>query len=153
MKYKFVLRSRYRIEYEIIGKIIEDTNKKFSFMKYLDVLVPFLCKKTVKIINGGALMIFSSNFVSKLYPSLLDETYINSFEDVDLYFRIFTQYKPKMKRINFQIKDIIRGSLGKDEIINYKIGLINQTYFNYKWRDYLNRLRPQDLFSELISSF
>lgn len=143
IKYKLSLRRKLRIDFEIFGKIIENKSKS-NFIKYIDIESKLLCNKTARIINGGSFMIFNTDFVSRL-PYLMDETYINTFEDVDLYFRIFTQYKPKMKRINFQIKDIISGSLGRDEVRGYKRALMNQTYFNYKWRDYFNKLKPQDL--------
>ncbi|EZQ11420.1 hypothetical protein CM19_01125 [Candidatus Acidianus copahuensis] len=97
-------------------------------------------------------MIFQASFLKEIKNNFLDETFINGVEDDDLYFRIFSLYKPKIGWINFQIKGMIRGSLEKDEVINFKRDMVNRIYFNYKWRYYLNKLRPQDLSSKLISN-
>ncbi|QGA53809.1 hypothetical protein GFS03_04020 [Sulfolobus sp. E5-1-F] len=127
LRYIFYLsniRRRFGIKYDIFGDIGR---------KGIEKKLKLICRKIYKIVNGGSFIVFSSSFVKKIGAELLDETYINGYEDVDLYFRIFYQIKPRFGEINYKIGDIIRGSLERDLAINFKNGIINLSYFNYKF--------------------
>ncbi|AKA74666.1 hypothetical protein SULI_12900 [Saccharolobus solfataricus] len=122
------IRRKLKIKYDIVGDIGR---------KNIERKMKLICNRLYKIINGGSFMIFSKNFVKKFGPELLDETYINTYDDVDLYFRIFYEINPRITIINYRIGDIIRGSLDRNPIISLKRDIIALAYFNYKFQNYL----------------
>ncbi|MHB8360880.1 MAG: hypothetical protein ACYDBI_09605 [Thermoplasmataceae archaeon] len=90
-----------------------------------------MIKPECEVRNVGSFSIYSQKFLQKSYGKLLDETYINGMEDIDLSLRILS-YKVIKRSVDYRIGSLIGKSLGKFTSIRTVKQIVNSVYFNYK---------------------
>ncbi|MGC9124196.1 MAG: hypothetical protein ACP5IB_09075 [Thermoplasmata archaeon] len=124
-KYQLILEKKYKVRYFI-------SPKKGSYRLFF--------RKIFSLEAVGNFCIFSSNFIRELDNYLLDETYINGGEDLDLALKIAFD-KISYSRVEFSIGDHLGSSLGKNtpQGLRYLKGtprrlrdIANMAYFNSK---------------------
>jgi hypothetical protein len=96
-----------------------------------DSKISYLFKKGYRFINYESFGIFSSNYIKSFNCELLDETFINAGEDVDLSLKLSLNPE-KTATIDYKIGNYIGGTLGNgtQRALRTHAGRI---YLNYKW--------------------
>jgi len=104
-------------------------------IKYIvgSTLMPYnlIYRPINKVMYTGSFGIFSSALIKKYGGTLYDETYINGTEDIDLSWRV-VQDHIKVSCIDYNIGDIVGGTIGPYNILRRLKGLLNIIYLNLK---------------------
>ena len=126
------LLKAFAVEYAAVGEYTSSLSIRLYNNLYF--------KKIFWIWQIGSFGIFSSRYILQLNENIFDETYINHMEDLDLSLRFFLT-DAKIGFINYNIRDIIGGTIGKGDLRKLR-SISSQAYFEYKnqenLRDYRN---------------
>ena len=120
------LRSYYDVEKSIISKFPAEIRQVSN-----SIFETVLYKTLYSFTLTGDFTILSDYFLAKGKISAFDETYINGFEDTDLFYTL--EKRNKYTFVNFNIGAYSSGTLRYDKLRDFK-GLANLIYFNYKFR-------------------
>ena len=110
------LLSKFSIKYDTVSKL------RLSKGRVL------LYKKIHYFINIGDFSIFSASFVSSHQP-LLNEAFVNDYEDLYLSLSISLDENIKKNQINFNIKSSMGGTMGRTKIRTLR-DVASLAYFN-----------------------
>ena len=130
VKPRFTLSLLYKLKggiYKLLNKLYQKYQVKyFGLAYYRKFINKFLYKKISKLPGNSAFIIFSNGFLNST-DAALDETCINSSEDLLLSIK---HKDSKLEQVNFNISDAVGGSLGSSpaRIIKDLNGII---YFNH----------------------
>ena len=80
---------------------------------------------------GGDFNIFNSSLIKKFKCIIFDENYICGAEDIDLAWRL-RQNEIKERYVDFEVGDIIGGTIGPYNIVRRTRELANACYLNSK---------------------
>ena len=117
--------SKYRVKYlPYISNPSKNTN-------LISDVVDRFCNTKAKFRLQGTFIVLSYEFIKRKKGRILDETYINGFEDTDLFYTL--EKRNKYTFVNFNIGAYSSGTLRYDKLRDFK-GLANLIYFNYKFR-------------------
>ena len=123
-------------------KELAQIRKKFCGTNYSGIIhrslsTKLLFKEIKRFINVGNFFIVSPYYLKKRHKELLDSTYINVMEDVELSLELVLD--GRMMTIDYLIKDLIGSSLGNGltRRIRSTAGI---AYFNYKVENGIIRL-------------
>ncbi|MDA8054574.1 MAG: hypothetical protein M0Z77_02840 [Thermoplasmatales archaeon] len=114
------LRQKFDIEYVLV-------RSKFTMTRWFEILY---LKTKESFTNSGFFNVIRSTYIRNLARPLLDETFVNGIEDVDLYLRI-SRNKIKTADINYRIGNLIGESIGRGIKRSIK-EICNETYLNQK---------------------
>lgn len=92
-----------------------------------------------KFVMQGPFTILRADFARQSGGKVYDEAYINSYEDIDLFYNISKSHKD-YAFITFKIGHKDSASLGKGEMNNLR-AIANKIYFNYKYRKELDAVK------------
>lgn len=103
-----------------------------------DSKISYLFKKGYKFINYESFGIFSSNYIRSLDCKLLDETFINAGEDVDVSLKLSLNQE-RLAVIDYKIGNEIGGTLGNgvQRALRTHAGRV---YLNYKWEKTIDKI-------------
>jgi hypothetical protein len=87
-----------------------------------------------RFINPGSFAIYSAKLVKELRQPLLDDTYINGWEDADLGIRLSRRHS-RTGFVRYRIGDSLGASLGPFSSARTLREIANAVYFNYKLRN------------------
>ncbi len=118
---------KFRIKYGL-GAFVKGSF--FDKIRSIIALSNISVKKIKKYLITGSFSIFSHYFVEKYNGEIFDTSYLMSREDFDLSIRIFEE-EERYDFINYSIKDMIGGTLGKGPLRSLK-SLIDDITLNYK---------------------
>jgi GT2 family glycosyltransferase len=121
--YKFypALLKKYNLKYLVL---VSDPNKNKEHE-----LNRFIYKPKAEFRLQGNFFVLSRSFLEANGSKAFDETFINSFEDVDLFYKI--KLENNYKFIKFKIGAYNSGTFRFDQLHAFR-GLANTIYFNYK---------------------
>lgn len=91
----------------------------------------FLYKPKSRIKYSGSFNIFSYYLIKKLHGALFDEIFINGAEDIHLSWKL-KELNIKFEKVDFDISDIIGGTIGPYNQIRKTRDLVNMCYLNSK---------------------